>query len=143
MPQRCSVCIHKNVDAINCELLRGTPLRKIAEQYGVSSTALFRHKQHMPAALAQAKEAEDIAQAEDLLKQIAELRKRAFAILDKAEQAGDLKTALLGIREAKGCIELLAKMQIVILEKQQQEVKELPKIVEVYLEEGDLDVYQT
>jgi len=41
---------------------------------------------------------------------------------------------ILGIREAKGCIELLAKMQIVILEKQ-EEVKELPKIVEVYLEE--------
>jgi len=44
MPQRCSVCIHENVDEINYELLRGTPLRKIAEQYGVSSTALFWHK---------------------------------------------------------------------------------------------------
>ena len=69
-----------------------------------------------------------------MLKKIVELRERAIAIVDRAESAGDLRTALLGIREAKGCIELLAKMQIVILEKQ-EEVKELPKIVEVYLEE--------
>ena len=78
---------------------------------------------------------EDIAQEDDFLKKIVELREKAIAIVDKAESAGDLRTALLGIREAKGCIELLAKMQIVILEKQQEEVKELPKIVEVYLEE--------
>lgn len=135
MPQRCSICIHENAEEINYELLRGTPLRKIAEQYGVSSTALFRHKKHLPATLTQAKEAEDIAQTDDLLKKIVELREKAIAIVDKAESAGDLRTALLGIREAKGCIELLAKMQIVILEKQQEEVKELPKIVEVYLEE--------
>jgi len=135
MPQRCSVCIHENVDEINYELLRGTPLRKIAEQYGVSSTALFRHKKHLLATLIQAKEAEDIAQTDDLLKKIVELCEKAIAIVDKAESAGDLRTALLGIREAKGYVELLAKMQIVILEKQQEEVKELPKIVEVYLEE--------
>ena len=135
MLQRCSICIHENADEINYELLRGTPLRKIAEQYGVSSTALFRHKKHLPAALIQAKEAEDIAQTDDLLKKIVELCEKAIAIVDKAESAGDLRTALLGIREAKGYVELLAKMQIVILEKQQEEVKELPKIVEVYLEE--------
>jgi len=40
-----------------------------------------------------------------------ELRDRALSILTKAEQAGDLKTALQGIREARGCLELLARLQ--------------------------------
>jgi hypothetical protein len=31
--------------------------------------------------------------------------------LQKAEAAGDLRTALLGIREARSCIELLAEME--------------------------------
>jgi hypothetical protein len=34
-----------------------------------------------------------------------------MGILQKAEESGDLKTALLGIREARGCLELLAKVE--------------------------------
>jgi len=41
---------------------------------------------------------EDIAQEDDLLKKIVELRERAIAIVDRAESAGDLRTALLGIQ---------------------------------------------
>ncbi|MCG0276725.1 MAG: hypothetical protein L5655_11355, partial [Thermosediminibacteraceae bacterium] len=40
-----------------------------------------------------------------------DLRDRALRILEKAEQAGKLKTALDGIKEARECLELLAKLQ--------------------------------
>jgi hypothetical protein len=93
-------------------LLNGVSLRNIAERYSVSKTALHRHKEsHLPADLVKAKEAQEVAKADSLLDQVAELRDKALAILAKAEQAGDLRTALQGIKEARGCLELLAKLQ--------------------------------
>jgi hypothetical protein len=87
-------------------------LRNIAERYSVSKTALHRHKEsHLPADLVKAREAREIAKADSLLDQVIELRDKALSILAKAEQAGDLRTALQGVREAKGCLELLAKLQ--------------------------------
>jgi hypothetical protein len=65
----------------------------------------------LPAKLVKAQEAREIAKADSLLDQVTELRDKALSILDKAEQAGDLRTALQGVREAKGCLELLARLQ--------------------------------
>ena len=111
MPRKCTVCEHPHVGEINSALLNGVSLRKIAKQFSVSDTALFRHKQHIPAGLVKAQEAQEIAKADTLLAQVIALRDKALNILAKAEQAGDLRTALQGVREAKGCLELLAKLQ--------------------------------
>ena len=93
-------------------LLEGVSLRNIAKQYFVSVASLHRHKKdHLPAKLVKAQEAREIAKADSLLDQVTELRDKALSILDKAEQAGDLRTALQGVREAKGCLELLARLQ--------------------------------
>jgi hypothetical protein len=92
-------------------LLDGTPATRIATQYGVSDDAITRHRAHIPAKLAQAQDAQVSAQADDLLLQVKQLRGKAVNLLLKAEQAGDYRTALLGIREARGCLELLAKLQ--------------------------------
>lgn len=64
----------------------------------------------MPLALVKAQEAEVIAEADDLLGQVRALQGRALTILDKAEAAGDLRTALTAIREARGNLELLARL---------------------------------
>ena len=112
MPRKCTVCEHPQAEEINTALLNGVSLRNIAERYSVSKTALHRHKEsHLPADLVKAREAREIAKADSLLDQVTELRDKALSILDKAEQAGDLRTALQGVREAKGCLELLAKLQ--------------------------------
>ena len=112
MPRKCTVCEHEKVEEINRLLLEGVSLRDIAGRYSVSKTALHRHKEsHLPAKLVKAQEAREIAKADSLLDQVTELRDKALSILDKAEQAGDLRTALQGVREAKGCLELLAKLQ--------------------------------
>jgi hypothetical protein len=51
-----------------------------------------------------------LAQADDLLSQARNLQRRASDILDKAEAVGELRTALSAIREARGNLELLAKI---------------------------------
>ena len=52
----------------------------------------------------------EVAQADDLLEEVRGLQRRAYAILDAAEETGELRTALAAIREARGNLELLAKL---------------------------------
>jgi len=112
MPRKCSICEHEKVEEINRLLLAGVPLRDLAGRYSVSKTALHRHKEsHLPAELTKAREAQDVTKADSLLDQVIELRNKALSILAKAERAGELRTALQGVREAKGCLELLARLQ--------------------------------
>jgi hypothetical protein len=107
----CTVCTHPDAPAINQALVNRRPFRNTAQQFGVSVWAVLRHHDdHLPETLAQAKAAEETAQADDLLEQVRALRSKALALLLKAEKDGDIKTALSGIREARACIELLAEM---------------------------------
>ena len=70
-----------------------------------------RHKSnHLPAKLVMAERAAEVAEADTLLEQVKGLQGRAYAILEKAEKAGELRTALGAIREARGNLELLAKL---------------------------------
>ena len=85
-------------------------MRTIADRTGTSKTALIRHKEHLPPTLAKAQEAAEAAHAGTLLEQVRDLQGRAFSILGRAEKAGDLRTALGAIREARGNLELLARL---------------------------------
>lgn len=111
MPRRCSVCAHPLRQSVDLALVERKPFRHIAERYDLSASALVRHHdQHLPSSLVLAKQAEEASRADGLLLQLLDLRNRALAILDKAEMAGDLRTALAAIRETKGCLELLGKV---------------------------------
>ncbi len=111
MPRTCTICTHPERPAIDAALVAGTANRRIAAQHAVSEQAVRRHQaEHVPAKLAKAQEAREVAQADDLLRDVRVLRGKAVALLLKAEQAGDLRTALAGVREARGCVELLAKL---------------------------------
>lgn len=111
MPRKCTVCNHGQVGEINQALLDGASFRNVAENFSLSITALHRHKQHIPADLTKAQEAQAVARADSLLDQVISLRDKALSLLETAEQAGELRTALQGIKEARGCLELLAKLQ--------------------------------
>ena len=111
MARRCTICTHKEREAIDRALVAGEKYRNIAEQFRVTLAPLVRHRDdHIPAALVKAKEAAEVAQADNLLAQVCDLRDRAVAILDKAEDADDLRSAIAAIREARGCVELLGKL---------------------------------
>ena len=47
MPQTCSICTHADRRQINAALASEQSLRTIADHFGVSKTALLRHKEHL------------------------------------------------------------------------------------------------
>ena len=111
MPQPCTICIHPQRPEIDAALVAGDPNRRIAARIGATEQALRRHKaQHVPVHLAKAQEAKTVADADSLLRDVGALRGKAISLLLAAERSGDLRTALAGVREARGCIELLAKL---------------------------------
>src|SRR5215212_4713368 len=103
MPRRCTVCDHPDRNGIDEALVGGVPYRSIAKRSGLSESAVYRHKtEHLPTHLLKAKEAEVVAQADDLLNQVRNLQAHALDILERAEKAGDLRTALAAISQARG-----------------------------------------
>jgi hypothetical protein len=111
MPRTCTICAHAKRPDIDKALVERQPFRAIARQHSVSKDALIRHHDdHLPASLVKAQEATEAAQADALLAQVVDLRDKALGVLGKAEKSADLRAALSAIREARGCVELLAKL---------------------------------
>jgi hypothetical protein len=111
MPRRCTVCGHPQRHGIDESLVTGAPYRSVANQFGLSESAVYRHKsEHLPVHLLKAKKIEEVAQADDLLEQVRHLQAHALDILERAEKAGDLMTALAAISQARGNLELLGKL---------------------------------
>ena len=111
MGRTCTVCQHGERPAIDRVLLSGVGYRDISGRFDLSKTAVARHRaEHIPATLARAKAAEDIADADDLLAELDQLKRPALGILDRAEDADDLRTALSAIREARTTIETLLEV---------------------------------
>ncbi|MCI0867106.1 MAG: hypothetical protein J4N89_11240, partial [Chloroflexi bacterium] len=94
MPRICTVCSHIDRRAIDNALIAGDSFRKVAARFDTSTGALQRHKgDHLPANLAKAHDANEVAHGDDLLDQVRSLQGKALAILTKAEAAGDLRGA--------------------------------------------------
>ena len=111
MPRRCTVCDHPERHGIDEALVTGAPYRSVAKQFGLSESAVYRHKaDHLPSPLLKAREVEEAARADDLLEQVRNLQAHALDILERAERAGDLRTALAAISQARGNLELLGKL---------------------------------
>jgi hypothetical protein len=111
MPRRCTVCDHPESHSIDETLVTGAPYRSVAKRFDLSESAVYRHKtEHLPAHMLKAREVEETARADDLLEQVRNLQTHALDILERAEKAGDLRTALAAISQARGNLELLGKL---------------------------------
>jgi transposase-like protein len=111
----CSICTHAERAAIDRALASGASYRDVAKQFGVSHTAVYRHrKEHVPVALAQAVEAQakerELRDAAALLAELDTLHSRTLTILERAERTGDLRTALGAIREARANVALIGEV---------------------------------
>jgi hypothetical protein len=115
MGRICTVCTHDEHHAINVELLHRVAYRNISERYGVSKAALSRHSQeHIPELLLKAYEAIERDDAEDLVGELAKVKTDVHRLRAKAEEEGDLRTALLGCDKALKALELQAKVEQLI-----------------------------
>jgi hypothetical protein len=111
MPRRCTVCDHPQRHSIDEALVSSASYRSVAKQFGLSDSAVYRHKtEHLPAHLLKAREVEEVARADDLLEQVRHLQAHALDILERAEKTGDLRTALAAISQARGNLELIGKL---------------------------------
>ena len=111
MPRSCTVCEHPKREGIDRALVGETSNLSVSSLFGVSESAVRLHKaNHLPATLAKAHEAAEVANADDLLGQVRALHATTLGILKTAEETGKLPVALGAIREARGNLELLAKL---------------------------------
>ena len=132
MGRKCSVCEHPNKDAIEAALVAGSSYRDISGQFGASRGGIARHaKNHLIPALAKARQAEEVASADQFLAQVRDLHARTLAILERAEDAGEERIALRAIREARGNLELLAKLLGELETRPQVNVLLMPEWVRV------------
>jgi len=111
VPRTCTVCAHEDAVLINEALvLHKTSNRSIAKQYEVDHNAVQRHREHIPRLLVKAAEAEEIAQAEDLVHEIKTMVTRVRAFIDKTEAADDGPEFRAHAAEWRKQVELLAKI---------------------------------
>jgi len=113
MPRRCSVCDHPDRREIDHALVtRSASYRAIARHYSVSKDAVSRHtKEHLPVLLAKGHEAELMSEADALLMDIKKLQDRTLLMLQKAEKADDLRTALVAVSQARQNLALLVELR--------------------------------
>ena len=113
-------------------LVTGTPDGGGGRGCELSESALSRHKaERLPAHLLKAREVEEVAQADDLLEQVRHLQAHPLDILERAEKAGDLRTALAAISQARGNLELLGKLAGELDERPQVNVLVAPEWLEL------------
>jgi hypothetical protein len=108
MPRACSICGHEHRDAMEDAFIAGQAKRRIASQHGVSERAVRYHmREHLPALLALARDAERAARADTLLDRMEALQSQTLAILDAPE---DQRTALAAIAQARRNLELIGEV---------------------------------
>jgi hypothetical protein len=111
MSRICTVCGHDERDAIERAMLAMQPYRRIAQRYGVSERALYRHHDdHLSAALIQSHRIGEVTRADDLIDRLIAMARETQAILDRAKAAEDDELALKAIARAEKQIELQAKL---------------------------------
>jgi hypothetical protein len=119
MARTCTICANPKRAEIDEALVSGgESIRGISRRFRVTDDALSRHKEsHLPKTLVRAHQAGEVRRAGILMDRIAtnedrseRLYGQAEAILDRALEAEDLKTALTAIRA--GCAVLAEARQL-------------------------------
>jgi hypothetical protein len=111
MPRKCSICVHNQRPAIEGSVLAGDSYRTVAQQFSVSRDAVVRHRRHMLLAAPNSFQTEHIFESGTLVEQLRSLTVEAQRLKEKAETAGDFRTALAAVRELCRIVELVAKLR--------------------------------
>ena len=110
MPQTCTICRHAEREKIDADLVTGIPLRRITAHSGTSTGALRRHRCHIAAEVVHAAETWEHERGSSLLEKIHAMEAEAQRLGKKAESEGDLRAALLALRELGRAFELQGRL---------------------------------
>lgn len=109
--QLCKACVHPKREKVDAMIVSGKPsLRHIAAQFGLSASALVRHRRHIVTALTQAKKARQVTAADTLLTRIECLIERTQDVADEALKEKEFTSALRGLAEVRQLLELLGQL---------------------------------
>ncbi len=102
MAQSCKICASGARDDVNSDLMRGQSVRDVARKYGFSRAGTHRHSlKCLPQALA----AHSVL-GQNIGDELASLWKEAERLKRAAENSGDLRAALIGLRQLCDLLEL-------------------------------------
>ena len=111
MPPHCTVCNHPDLARIDSALLGTESMRIIASQFGLNKSAVQRHKkEHLPALMMKAKEAESIAKADSLLEQVQKAQSVVLRQFEAAEVKKDWKLFFQADKSLRGYFDLVGKL---------------------------------
>lgn len=110
MPRACLACTSPNRAVIDKALATGEPLRDIAARVSISPSALVRHKARAAQAIVKASERREEHLGDNLLDEMRRMNRKAWDLLASAESEGDIRGAIVALREARECIEAQDKM---------------------------------
>lgn len=119
MVRTCTACHHKSLEEINKQLITGTSLRNIAEQFQLKPTSLHRHKENcIPKLLSKSKVGQELISSNSLTTQIEDVRGKIKTLLEQAMDSNDVRVAHLFVQDTLKQIEIEGKLQGQIREQQ-------------------------
>ena len=112
MSRCCTICFHPDKLAIEAALLdQHMSFRLIAARWGLTTTSLQRHRHtHLAQALRESQELQRMLTTENLLNKLSVLDDIALELLAEARKAGDIRAALLAVKESRSNVEVFAKL---------------------------------
>jgi hypothetical protein len=132
MPRKCTVCDHDQRHDVDIALVRRKPYRHIAARFDVTTQALQRHSHdHLPELLVKAKEDGERGNAKELAAELSRVKEDVRRLKGKAEEEGDIRTALLGCDKALKALELQAKVEQIIASQPTVNITVSPEWLEV------------
>jgi hypothetical protein len=89
VPRSCTICRHEQRAAIDAELAAGTPRRAIASRYGVDDSAVWRHREHVAPAIAEAQVERHAFSAEGIAARLDEVDAQLAQAAAKAKRSAE------------------------------------------------------
>lgn len=110
MARQCTACTHPKTEALSLELIQGETIRGVARKYKLSTSAVARHKKHLPHELLQSSTAQALVQAGSVMQRVQELESRADRIYHEAMANKKQELALRALKEMREVTSLYAKL---------------------------------
>ena len=111
MSRTCTACSHTLRLKIDQAIALGKSNRAIASKFGLTRSAVQRHKPHVAEAIERAAEKRKLSIGKSILDRLENLYQHCQTLFDKAKAAKNFSAAVACIREQRGIVESLDKVR--------------------------------